>query len=178
MLDRLSAFERAGYGDFVGVFEIGAHRQAFGQAGHPDGGIFELASEVHGGRFPFEVWVGGDNYFLDFWRWTFDPVDELFDGQLVGGHVFDGVQYSAEYVVDTMEFSGFFDCQYVRRSGHHAKSTLIPRLVGAQRAGICSRDVIATLAGNDGFFQLSHRFGQAGAEFTIVFEQVEHNPLG
>ncbi len=64
-----AAFEGAGHGDFVGVFDVGAGGDAGGDAGDFDGGVglVELGGEVDGGGFALSGGGGGEDDFFDGW---------------------------------------------------------------------------------------------------------------
>ena len=75
-----AALEGAAQGDFVGVFEVPAHRQAGRQPGHGDADGLEHPCQVGGRGLALKVGVGGDDDFLD--GAVVEPGEELTDPQL------------------------------------------------------------------------------------------------
>ena len=87
-LEVAAAFEGAGHGDFVGVFDVGAGGDAGGDAGDAEGGfgVAEFLGEVGGSGFAFGGGAGGEDDFFDFG----EAGEEVGDAELLGADAADG----------------------------------------------------------------------------------------
>ncbi len=85
-LKLLSAFNSAGEGGIVGVFQLGAEGEPVGKAGYPDtDGGYDVV-EVEGGLLAFKIGVSSQD---DFLYGTFlQSVGKLPDSDVVGADPF------------------------------------------------------------------------------------------
>ena len=69
-------------GDFVGILQIGPHRDTVSQSGHLNAQGTKQARDVHGGGFPFNVGIGGHDDLLDVI--LPDAIQQLLELDLIG----------------------------------------------------------------------------------------------
>ena len=60
-----AAFHGLEHGDFVGIFDVAAHRNSHGDAGYAQALPLQLLGEVGGGGFAFDRGIGREDDFLD-----------------------------------------------------------------------------------------------------------------
>jgi hypothetical protein len=97
------AFHGLEHGDFVGVFDVAAYRNAHGYAGNAESLPLELLGEVGGGGFALDGGIGGEDDFLDFAAG--DAADQIGDAQLFGADAVQWRNRAVEHVVDTVKMS-------------------------------------------------------------------------
>ena len=113
ILKFLPAFNGAGERHIVGVFKLGAERQAAGEAGNPDAQRRYQVAEIHGGLFPFKIGVGGQYNFLD--HAVLQTVHQLSHPDIVRADAFGGRDGAVQHVVHTAVNTGMLQRQYILR---------------------------------------------------------------
>lgn len=104
-------------GEFVGVFDVAAGREAATEAGDFERAVFEFSAEIESGEIAFGCRVGGEDDFA--YMFLFDAIEERFYVQGVFGMFFGrDVERAAQDEVapgvapgslDGDDVHGFFD---------------------------------------------------------------------
>jgi hypothetical protein len=81
-LEIAAAFHGLEHGDFVGVFEVRADRDANADAGYADAQRLQQLGHVYSGGFSFGGGIGGDDNFFD--GAAFEALDQCFYLELLG----------------------------------------------------------------------------------------------
>src|SRR5215218_108403 len=171
-----AAGEGAAEGNLVGVLEVAADRQAARDAGDPDAERREQAGQVHRGRLPLDVGVGGQDHLADPVR--LQAGQQLPDPQVVGTHPLDRADRPAEHVVAAAELLGPLDRDQVAGLLDHADQARVAPRVPADAAEVALGHVPADAAEVDPGLDLLDGPCQALGVGRLDLEQVEGDPLG
>src|SRR5690625_1860639 len=119
-------------GDFIGVFQIAAHWQARRQPRHRQPHRFEHARQIRSGGFTFQVWIGGDNYFVYFAAGQ--AREQLPHPQVIWPHALDRADCPTQHVIAAAELTRALDCDHVFGLFHHANDFFCAFGIGADPA--------------------------------------------
>ena len=173
---------------------MGAGGQAAGEAGDFEGGIdgegFLL--QVEGGAVAFHGGVGGEDEFADedpgiqslglgggFGRCWSEAVEELGDGQVGGGDIFEGGDAAEEHVIGAFVDAGGFELEEIFGLFDDADEGMVS---GRGRSRCCrdlfSGEVEADRAVFDLVFDVADGVGEGEGVVARGFEEVEGHAFG
>ena len=175
LADHAATLQRATQGDFVGILQIAAHRQARGQARQAHTQRHEHAREVGCGRLTLKVRVHRQNNLLD--ALIRQAGYQLADAQLLRAHARQRVNSPAEYVVAAGEGTGALNRHDVLGLLDHAQHRRVAALVAADGAQLRLGDVAALLAEAHAGLHRGNRVGQARHIGGVSVQDVKSDAL-
>ena len=134
--------EGAAEGEFIHELQIAAYGHSAGGAGDDDAERVEQTGQIQGSGFAFNVGAGGDYDFLDLP--AAEPIQQLFDFELVGADAFNGVHRPVKHMVETFEFAAALHHRYVSGFLHHADDGCVSALVVAELADVVCAEIAAS----------------------------------
>lgn len=162
----------ASEGQFVGVFQVVADGDAFGDGA--DGEVFpvfQFFEDVVAGGVAFDGGAEGEYHFADVP--LFDAVHEGLDVEVGGSDAVHGGDDAAEDVVEPVVLGGGFDGEDVLDVFDHADGGGVAFGVGAYLAEVAVGDVVAGAAFPDVAFQVGDALEEGVHVGGVLFEQVE-----
>lgn len=171
-----AAFEGAGEGEFVGVFEAGAGREALGDAGDADAEGGEAFGEVGAGGLALDVAAEGEDNLLD--ALGGNAGLEGIDAKVFRSHAIEGTDASAEGVVASAVGAGFLEAEDVEGAFDDAKDAVGAGRVGAEGAGLGLGEGAAGFAGGDAFAGGDEHVGEGTDERGIGLHEVQGEAFG
>ena len=125
----------------VGVFDIGAHRDAVGKAGDLDVQRLEQAREIHGGGLTLHVGVGRHDDLLDLA--LVHTSEKLLDLELIGSDAIEGGQNAVENVVRSTVLLDLLHRHDGLGVRHDANDALVTGQIVAHGAHVTVGEVLA-----------------------------------
>ena len=169
-LKRLSSLERSFERYPVRIFEVAAHWDAIGDAGHFERAIPEELQEIVGGGFAFAARIGCDDYFPDIFG--IEASEKLPDADLFGTDSVEWREDPLKHVVASLEGAGLLDSQKISGAFHDADFAGVSRRVGANAAQVLVREVEADRARSDLFADLPDIFRKRLGFIAGRFEKI------
>jgi hypothetical protein len=158
-----AAFQGFHHGDFVGVFEVGAHGDADADAGDANAERFEQLGNIDGGGLAFGGGICGHDDFFD--GAFFQAFDQSLDVQLLGAATLQWRERTAENVIHAAVGARFFNRENIVGFFDDADRFVIARRADAIETRACVGDVVAGGALADFFFGVADGFGESHGFF-------------
>ena len=174
-LDRMTAFEGAGHGDFVGVLNVAACGNAGGDAGDAHLRRAQQVGQPDCGGFPFDGGRGGEDNFVEFA--TVGARDEIAGAQMLGSDAVEGRERAVQDVEDAVPGAGLFDGADIGWLLDDAHQALIAGGAGAVEAGIDVGDVVADGTEAEALFDVADCGGKSYSILVIGAQDVKGEAL-
>lgn len=160
----------------VGVFDLGAWREAAGEAGDVDAGIGECFGDVEGCGVAFGGGVGCEYDFVDVG--FADAFEQGVDGEVFGFDSFERGDAAHEDVVGTVDEACVFEVEEVFGLFDDDDLRLVSAVVAADVAEFLVGDVEASGAGADFFLCGADGIGKGEGFLATGLEDVEGDSFG
>ena len=116
-----------------------SYRHAHGDAADPHAERLQQFGQIDGGRFTFDVRVGGENHFPHLV--AAHSLQQTFYMQVVWPYPFERRQRAHEHVIGALEIPCLLDRRHVVRIFDHADQLPVSSGIGAIETGIAGGDV-------------------------------------